>query len=571
MSEEYSDKVSKFFNICYHGLNLGNFYELPPNVVLIIPSTFQTLSYSIPTECTMWQLNLMKPDDVLGNVKTLIDKYKANHKMVTGRDLDYKVYDSTNYKRIRAPDISISTGGNEFACGIVECPVNIRLEYLEDHMGYSDTDRIIIDRYYDQLEIFKNYGGERPEYPKSNMVKILKKKGQTVPCNKARIIKKLEDFMKACSEQKITSSSELKNYPILKNSAVFPLVYPGYSNNKEFTYRVDGRIHQEVHGREILSNIIKRYREIEDKRGNRDKVLYFFSFGCNKLTPYVKETDYAKQDKGIMLDNYIRAKSEFDIYDHDNKIVDDFTNRIKSLYKNKSSPNYELDLHIIVKELYQVDISIIDKIMANFMSEYESYQNILSRIGVIYQEKLDKEKFDREKIRMDRERMERERMERMDRERIERERMERERMDRERIERERMEREQLEKVRLDRERMERERMERERMERERIERDNNINAFSTELIILDVERAINNKLEELSNYNSDFIKRVKDSFIKKSVIRNENKINKLNDLFNRKLKEEEDYILNNLDNYQHKYLKYKKKYMELKAKLQLLK
>jgi len=78
----------------------------------------------------MWQMNLLKPDETLLNIKVRIDAYKRNHKKIFDIPLDFKVYDSRTSENIYIPNIYYDKDKNDaffFWCNTISSGNKIRV------------------------------------------------------------------------------------------------------------------------------------------------------------------------------------------------------------------------------------------------------------------------------------------------------------------------------------------------------------------------------------------------------------------------------------------------------------
>ena len=353
MTSKFTKKSSKFYNIHAHGANLGHdsFFKLPPNVVFIMPSTRQLLSTCLIAEGVMWQMNLLKPDETLLNIKDRIDAYKRNTETINCKQLDFKVYDSRTNKDIYIPEIYYENDVNDmFFSGIVQCPLKLKLKYLKDSLVLPTSTDVFVN----QLNIMHNnkHGVQDDDDADSeNPVKrihVSPKKYEFVKKNiddiesvtNNQVIRKIEDYIQENLGKYRLASSDFcgsnggssyvncrqggwtyKN-PNIKTieNPIISLLYPMTKYKSSKTYIIDGEDKYElIENPTKLSEIIKKYRMKECE----DTVLYFFSFSCNEIldeliTPTMSKQDlekaYIKRDTdGMLIDDYMKLQDNFNI------------------------------------------------------------------------------------------------------------------------------------------------------------------------------------------------------------------------------------------------------------------
>ena len=395
MTSNFTEKTSNFYNITAHGLNLGSdrFFKLPENVVLIIPSTLQSLYTGLIAEAVMWQLNLIKPDETLLNVKGFIDRYKSNHAASGHNLLDFKVYDSRSDHNIMVPNILYGPDpDNHLFAAIMQCPLKIKLEYLVDNdCVLSQEESILLDQQnmVSNHDKFSLQNTDRIS-PQANPKCIKKKKGDTVDVDNTDVIAHLEQHIQNRLHKFELTTHEKTNNPIT------PLLYPHKKSESKTTYIVEGR-HELITQNRYLNEIINTYRNDDS---NKDKVLYFFSFGCNVLpgeqTKEQEESYYKFDTYGKLLDDYIRDKTRFDEDTIDNQeeqyIRNDISN-INRLHDRKALDNYIKEHKLSILRLGQIldyrklelneliKADIIDIIVFKKINDID---NILKRIYEIF-------------------------------------------------------------------------------------------------------------------------------------------------------------------------------------------
>ena len=330
----------------------------------------------------MWQLNLLKPDETLQNVKHLIDAYKKNHLKITGHPLDFKVYDSRDGP-MKVPEIYYSPEKNKaFFSGITECPIKIELEYVKDYKKLSS----ISDAQLKQDNHFMN-----TKWPKDiikwdmhrtklrgNEETILIKKGTKEPVNNNDvIITKIEEYI-----QDYVGTWRLREDEYYYNPLV-GLIYPNKENNyTSVVYRAIDRY-------KPIDNYISLYTIIklrECSQENEGKVLYFFSFGCNILykdSP-INEDEYRQLDlTGVLIDEYIENKvripSDVELDKQEADLILKHINKINELINEECIYDYinKNKLSILTLTLISENSNlhfkqIIDKIIASKITTVET-------------------------------------------------------------------------------------------------------------------------------------------------------------------------------------------------------
>jgi len=334
MESNFTEKPSKFYNIHAHGANFGSsfFFKLPKNVVVIMPSTRQSLYSTLITEGVMWQINLLKPDKTLLNIKNRIDTYKKNHEKISRRPLDFKVYDSRTSEDIYIPNLFYDKDTNDaFFSAIVQCPLKIQLEYLKDDDFVLPTSTEVL---VNQQNIIHNNNPEckdktRLAIPR-NVGFVKKKKGEIESVTNEDVITKLETYIqdnlgtfKVPEHEHCGNDEDSSNHNYLCGSKfykknenitnpIIPLLYPFTKDQSSKTYIIDDKdTYKLIDGPTNLLDIIKNYRKSEDP----DTVLYFFSSACNEIVSSSSlnaaelEKAYINIDRDkILINNYLRQQ-----------------------------------------------------------------------------------------------------------------------------------------------------------------------------------------------------------------------------------------------------------------------
>jgi len=381
----YTDKISKFYNISAHGINSGHFFDLPDNVVLIMPFQLENLTFNLPTDGVMWQLNLLKPDETLQNVKHLIDAYKKNHLKITGKPIDFKVYDSRDGP-MKVPEIFYSPEKNKhFFSGIIECPIKIELEYVKDYRKISPISdaRLKQDNHFMNVRWPKDI--IKQDMPRTklrgNEEIILIKKGTKEPINNNDvIITKIEEYI-----QDYLGTWRLREDEYYYNP-LRGLIYPSTENNDtSVVYRPIDR-YKPINSQISLYSIIKMR---DCLRENEGKVLYFFSFGCNSLhkSSPINEDEYRQNDlTGVLIDEYIENKvripSDVELDKQEAELILKHTNKINELTNEKHIYDYinKNKLSILTLTLISENSNlhfkqIIDKIIASKITTVETKES----------------------------------------------------------------------------------------------------------------------------------------------------------------------------------------------------
>ena len=330
--ESFTKKTIKFYNISAHGLNYGpdHFFDLPPNVVVIMPSTRQALTSALITDGVIWQMNLLKPDETLQNIKVRIDAYKKNHERYYDKPLDFKVYDSRIKKKISMPNIFYQKDENDsFFSGIVQCPLNIKLMYLKDDDCVLSKEADVLVKQQNIMYNTDSKNRTRLTIP-NDFECIKKKKNQVESVSNDEVIIKIEELIQdnlgkykvlasdfSGENQEISTHENGFNY-YKKNekitNPIISLIYPQMIKQSSKTYIYDNH---ELITSTTLRAIITKYRESVDD----DTVLYFFSFSCNKLAKFDStmseielEEAYIKKDTdGMLIDDYMKEQDKYNI------------------------------------------------------------------------------------------------------------------------------------------------------------------------------------------------------------------------------------------------------------------
>jgi len=348
--EEKDQKEHILYNISSHGLNMGNFFVLPPNFRVLIPDKLESLPIDIRSDAVLWYTSFITPDIELSN---LVKNYENLKYYDSDKEQSFKVY-SGNLSEIGAnmcPNIEYAPDKeSHFRSGISKAPVKLQIYYNNDY--YSNTNK----KYYQEGDIvdfdFNSYGKQNKN---ETFFQELKKIVES---------KILDENMKISDRIRFLlhpyERSESKKFNIVPKSDTFMTIDHLLYNLKQNNIISEIPINKHY----TLKQYIYYLKKLPE---TQNKMITIVSFACNNFNGK-NLNKYNNLDKGILLNNYINK---------DNTYISLFKNKDIGIslldIDNCKFNNCIYDLDDIKLILYKNDVERIISDIKQFINNNKEY------------------------------------------------------------------------------------------------------------------------------------------------------------------------------------------------------